>query len=93
MSFTDDAGNDETVTRPGVYAHPPQPLYGGLRDGPDSHDGSDAFTVELYFTENIAIGYEALRDHVLGVLGVTRLEAQARAECEQQARLESPSRT
>ena len=69
VSFTDDADFEETVTSYTVYVQPPQPLYGGLKDGPVSHDGSTAFMLELYFSEDISIGYEAVRDDVLDVTG------------------------
>ena len=69
VSFTDDAGFEETVTSNSVYVQPPQPLYGGLREGPESHDGSTAFTLELYFSEEVSLGFEAVRDHVLDVTG------------------------
>ena len=69
VSFTDDADFEETVTSYTIYVQPPQPLYGGLKDGPVSHDGSTAFMLELYFSEDISIGYEAVRDDVLDVTG------------------------
>ena len=44
-------------------------LAGELRGFPDSHDGSAAFTGELHFSENVSIGYAAVRDDVLDVTG------------------------
>ncbi len=40
-------------------------------DAPASHDGATAFTVELTFTENIKMGFQAMRDDVLSVTGGT----------------------
>ena len=40
VTFEDDLGYQETVTSPAVYIQPPQPLYGGLRNGPTEHDGA-----------------------------------------------------
>ena len=69
VSFTDDAGFEETVTSNSVYVQPPQPLYGGLREGPESHDGSTAFTLELYFSEEVSLRYADVQEHVLDVAG------------------------
>ncbi len=69
VSFTDDEGYEETVTSPTVYVQTPQPLYGGLKDGPDSHDGSTAFTLEMHFSEEVSLEPAAVRDHVLDVTG------------------------
>ena len=69
VSFTDDEGYEETVTSPSVYVQTPQPLYGGLKDGPDSHDGSTAFTFEMHFSEEVSLEPAPVRDHVLDVTG------------------------
>ena len=76
VSFTDDAGFEETVTSDTVYVQPPQPLFGALRDGPENHDGSSAFTVELHFSDEVSLEFAAVRDHVLDVTGgsVTALQ-------------------
>ena len=67
--FTDDDGNQESVTSNPVYVQTPQPLYGGIDRNtvPDEHDGTTAFTIEIYFSEEPTLGWEAVRDHVLGV--------------------------
>ena len=71
VSFTDDAGFAETVTSDTVYVQPPQPLFGALRDGPENHDGSSAFTVELRFSDEVSLEFAAVRDHVLDITGGT----------------------
>ena len=69
VSFTDDAGNDETLTSAAVHVQPPTPLSGAFDSAtlPSEHDGSNTFTFELYFSEEPDLGYEAVRDHVLDV--------------------------
>ena len=52
-----------------------------VHDKPSSHDGSNSFTFELRFSENIeGLSYKTLQDHALTVTGgtlpkVRRLEA------------------
>ena len=69
VSFTDDAGNDETLTSAAVHVQPPTPLSGAFDSAtlPSEHDGSNTFTFELHFSEEPDLGYEAVRDHVLDV--------------------------
>ena len=69
VSFTDDAGNDETLTSPAVRVQPQTPLSGAFDSAtlPGQHDGSNAFTFELYFSEEPVLDFEAVRDHVLDV--------------------------
>ena len=69
VSFTDDDGFDEMVASNAVYVQPPQPLYGGFDSStvPDSHDGSAPFTFEIHFSEEPALSYVNVRDHVLSV--------------------------
>ena len=52
VSFTDDAGNEETLT--GSITVAVVPLTASFEDMPDTHDGS-AFTFEVNFSEEIAI--------------------------------------
>ena len=44
-------------------------LSGEFQAFPDSHDGSAAVTGELHFSEDVSIGYRAVRDDVLDVTG------------------------
>ncbi len=82
VTFTDDAGNEESLTSNAVAASPPLaiPLTATIHDGPESHDGS-AVTFELRFSETPADGfsYTTVRDHAFTVTGgslsnVRRLE-------------------
>ena len=85
VSFTDDAGNEESVTSAATAAvaaaavlNPP--LTASARNVPSSHDGSSTFTFELRFSENIeSFSYTTLQNHALTVTGgtfkVRRLEA------------------
>ena len=98
VMFTDDAGNEETMTSNPVIAAPPavipdeDPVVNPDEDvvvipdedvvetpgltatnsaAPASHDGTTAFTFELRFSEEVSMGYEAMRDHVFTVTGGT----------------------
>ena len=69
VSFTDEAGYQEMLTSDSVYVQPPSPLYGGFDSTtlPAEHDGSSAFSFEIYFSEEPVLGFEDVRDHVLDV--------------------------
>ncbi len=82
VSFTDEAGNDESLTSAAaapVTAAPSSisedeeeettPLTAGAHDVPGSHDGSTTFTFELRFSEQIPLSYATLRDHAFTVTG------------------------
>ena len=83
VSFTDDAGNEETVTSAATTAVTRPPLTATIHDKPtDSHDGENAFTFELRFSETPAEGfsYKTIRDDTFTVTGgevvkAKRLEA------------------
>ena len=71
VSFTDDAGNAETLTSAATAAVTLPPLTASTHGVPASHDGSAAFTFELRFSETPADGfsYKTLRDHAFTVTG------------------------
>ena len=78
VSFTDDAGNAETVTSAAtaaVAAAPEEeriaPLTASVSAAPGSHDGSVTFTFELRFSEETGddFSYKTLRDHAFTVTG------------------------
>ena len=82
VSFTDEAGNAESLTSAAtavVTAAPSSisedeeeettPLTAGAHDVPGSHDGSAVFTFELRFSEQIPLSYVTLRDHAFTVTG------------------------
>ena len=69
VSFTDDAGNSETV--------PSAPtLMAGNHAAPASHDGESVFTFELRFSEEFGLSYKTLRDHAFTVTGGAVLKVQ-----------------
>ena len=81
VSFTDDAGNEESVTSSATAAVTQPPMTATIHDEPLSHDGIAAFTFELRFSETPASGfsYATVRDHAFTVTGgsvenVRRLE-------------------
>ena len=71
VSFTDDAGNDETLTSDAtdaVAGLPPEPLTASIENAATSHDGT-AFTFELRFSEELGLSYKTLRDRAFTVTG------------------------
>ena len=79
VSFTDDAGYAETLTSAPTEAITAPPLTAEFRDAPSSHDGQNAFTFELRFSENFDLSYVTLRDHAFtesggSVTGARRLD-------------------
>ena len=83
VNFTDDAGNEESVTSYAVIASPPLvsrdqdeqdegqtvQLTATIHDAPDSHNGRGKFTFELRFSETVPISFKTLRDHAFTVTG------------------------
>ena len=61
VSFTDDAGNDETLTS-AATAEVEVPLTAELQNVPDNHNGQNAFTFHILFSEDITVGYQALKE-------------------------------
>ena len=77
VSFTDDAGNSESLTSVSTAAveDAPAPLTAQFLDAPSSHDGETAFTFELRFSEEFNLSYATLRDHAFTVTGGSVVEA------------------
>ena len=74
VSFNDDRNNAETLTSDAtgaVAGLPPPPLTAGLENTPTGHNGTDAFTFEIQFSEDVKLSYKTLRDHSLTVTGGT----------------------
>ena len=71
VTFSDDAGNEETLTSAATsaVAAAPTPLTAQFLDTPSSHDGQAAFTLELRFSEEFELSYKTLRDHAFTVTG------------------------
>ena len=71
VSFTDDAGNAESLTSAATdaVAAAPQPLTASFSGMPAEHDGSTEFTFELHFSEDVKAGYERIRDDAFSISG------------------------
>ena len=71
VSFTDDEGNEEslTSTATAAVAAAPTPLTASIHSAPDRHDGQNSFTFELRFSEEFELSYVTLRDHAFTVTG------------------------
>ena len=82
VTFTDDAGNAESLTSYAKLSAPPliipdeeeqeepeTPLTAAIHDAPGSHDGQEDFTFELRFSEDPKEGFSdvTLRDHAFTV--------------------------
>ena len=78
VTFTDDAGNEESLTSKatGQVAAALSPLTVSLQNFPASHNGTDVFTFEIRFSEHFALSYRTLRDHAFMVDGGTVMKAQ-----------------
>ena len=74
VTFTDDVGNEESLTSAPTAAVTQPLLTASVHDAPESHDGQSVFTFELRFSEEFSISYKTLRDHAFTVTGgeVTR---------------------
>ena len=70
VTFTDDAGNKESVTSQATAAVT-QPLTAIIHGAPDSHDGRKKFTFELRFSDDLrqSFSFKTLRDHAFTVTG------------------------
>ena len=77
MRFTDDAGHDETLTSAATseVSAAPSPLTVSLENSPASHNGTDAFTFQIRFSEELKLSYKTLRDHAFTVDGGTVKQA------------------
>ena len=84
VTFTDDAGNAESLTSYAKLSAPPliipdeeeqeepeTPLTAAIHDAPESHDGQEDFTFELRFSEEPKEGFSSLtlRNHAFTVTG------------------------
>ena len=78
VSFTDDAGNAETLTSDATaaVAAAPLPLTVSLENRPSGHDGTSDFTFEIRFSEDVKLSYQTLRDHAFVVTGGSVKKAQ-----------------
>ena len=76
VTFTDDAGNEETRTSGATEAVAPRlpPLTASFRQVPAEHDGN-TFTFRVRFSEDPAVSFRVLRDEAFTVTGGTVLRA------------------
>ena len=75
VSFTDDAGNDETLTSAATAAVEAA-LTAELQGVPNSHNGSGTFTFRILFSEPVTVGFAALKEHSFQVSNATIKRAQ-----------------
>ena len=79
VTFSDDAGNDESLTSVATAAvvSPPTPLTASIHDAPGSHDGETSFTFELRFNEepDPDLSYKTLRDQAFTATGGSVIKA------------------
>ena len=79
VTFTDDVGNEETLTSAATdaVAPAPPPLTVSLRGAaPATHDGSTEFTFEIEFSEELPLSYMELKLHAFDVTNGEVLKAQ-----------------
>ena len=78
VNFTDDHGNDESLTSTATasVAAAPSPLTVSLGNNPASHNGTDTFTFGIRFSEELKLSFKTLRDHAFTVNGGTVKKAQ-----------------
>ena len=75
VSFTDDAGNEETLTSTATAAVEAA-LTAELQGVPDSHDGSGTFIFRILFSEPVDVGFTTLKEHAFQVSNATIKKAQ-----------------
>ena len=77
VSFTDDAGHEERLTSTATAAVLPPLLAASFHtdDTPENHDGQNAFTFELRFSEELSLSYKTLRDEAFTIDGGTVVKA------------------
>ena len=75
VSFTDDSGNDETLTSAATAAVEAA-LTAELQGVPNSHNGSGTFTFRILFSEPVTVGFAALKEHSFQVSNATIKRAQ-----------------
>ena len=69
VSYTDDAGNAESLTSAATDTVALPPLAASVHNAPSSHNGQDAFTFELRFSEDPTpdFSYRTVWDHAFTV--------------------------
>ena len=82
VSFTDDAGNEESLTSAATasVAGAPEPITVSLENNAASHNGTDEFTFQIRFSEQFGLSYKTLRDHAFTVVGGAVKKAQGQVK-------------
>ena len=82
VDFTDDAGNNESLTSEATdaVAAKPIPLTASFSGVPGSHDGSSAFKFDLSFSENVKAGYQRIQDDAFTIDGGNINQAQRKQQ-------------
>ena len=82
VSFTDDAGHHETLTSAATneVSTAPSSLTVSLENSPASHNGTDVFTFQIRFSEELKLSFKTLRDHAFTVDGGTVKQAKRQAK-------------
>ena len=80
--FTDDAGNEESLTSEATapVGAALAPLTVSLESSPASHNGTDVFTFEIRFSEELKVSFKTLRDHAFIVTGGTVMKAKRQVQ-------------
>ena len=86
VTFTDDAGNAESLTSTATTAVAAQPaetpvnlLTASFANVPADHNGEN-FTFQLTFSENVDAGYARIRDHAFTIDGATIASASRKTQ-------------
>ena len=81
VAFTDDAGNQESLTSAATGAVLPPPLTASFHGVPPEHDGKRLFRFELRFSDDFPgrFDYKVLRDQALQVSGGRTVDAKRSA--------------
>ena len=69
VSFTDDAGNQESLTGEPTPSVTRPPLTASLENIPGSHNGTASFTFEIRFSEEFKLSFKTLRNEAFTVTG------------------------
>ena len=69
VSFTDDAGNQESLTGEPTPSVTRPPLTARLENIPGSHNGTAGFTFEIRFSEEFKLSFKTLRNEAFTVTG------------------------
>ena len=71
VSFTDDDGFEESLNSDAAPIPVPTPLTASFDAStvPESHDGSNTFTLEFFFNKEPSLEQAAVRDHVVTITG------------------------